>query len=200
MDAIDEIINTNKIRRYTNDYYHLRMSTNLINFISCKNKIKFKSNFDRKGAKKFLNEKAKAMEEIVLDENTDEEKKTISNHNHDNFKRHRSHNKYAFRNKIVKHHKSQKALLNNFQLNKLSNKRNNILNYDQIYKSSNTVFLINNVKDIGKIMNKKNKRKCIGSIKKRFSGHNPNEHSFLMTSENDSFIGAIVNQIKEFKN
>ena len=164
MDAIDEIINTNKIRRYTNDYYHLRMSTNLINFISCKNKIKFKSNFDRKGAKKFLNEKAKAMEEIVLDDTTDEEKKNVSNDN--NYKRNKSHNKFFFRNKHVKPHHSHNALLKNFQLNKLSNKKNNILKDDNKYISSNTVFLINSIKDIGKIMNKKNKRKFIGSIKK----------------------------------
>ena len=200
MDAIDEIINTNKIRRYTNDYYHLRMSTNLINFISCKNKIKFKSDFDRKGAKKFLNEKDKAMEEIVLDETTDEEKKTISNDNCKHLKRHISHNKNYIGNKIVKHHNSQKELIQNFKLNKLSNKRNDTLKDDKILMSSNTVFLINSIKDIGKIINKKNKRKCIGSIKKRFTDNNPNEQSFLMMGENDSFIGTIVSQIKEHKN
>ena len=91
-------------------------------------------------------------------------------------------------------------LLKNFQLNKLSNKKNNILKDENNYISSNTVFLINSVKDIGKIMNKKNKRKFIGSIKKRYSNANGKESSFLMTGENDSFIGSIVNQIKEYKN
>ena len=199
MDAIDKIIYANKIRRYTNDYYHRRTSPKLINFISCKNKIKFKSDFDRKGAKKFLNEKDKAMEEIVLDETTDEEKKT-SNDNYKHFERHRSHNKYYIGNKIVKHHNSQKELIQNFKLNKPSNKRINIPNDDNKFLSANTVFLINSIKDIGKIINKKNKRKCIGSIKKRFTDNNPNEQSFLMMGENDSFIGSIVSQIKENKN
>ena len=198
MEAFDEMLCTNNIRRYTKDYYQRRMLAKLVNFISSKNKLKFKSDFDRKGAKKFLDEKAKAMEEIVLDDTTDEEKKNVSNDN--NYKRNKSHNKFLFRNKHVKPHHSHNALLKNFQLNKLSNKKNNILKDENNYISSNTVFLINSVKDIGKIMNKKNKRKFIGSIKKRYSNANGKESSFLMIGENDSFIGSIVNQIKEYKN
>ena len=139
------------------------------------------------------------MEEIVLDETTDEEKKT-SNDNYKHFERHRSHNKYYIGNKIVRHHNLQKELIQNFKLNKPSNKRINIPNDDNKFLSANTVFLINSIKDIGKIINKKNKRKCIGSIKKRFTDNNPNEQSFLMMGENDSFIGSIVSQIKEHKN
>jgi hypothetical protein len=198
MEAFDEMLCTNKIRRYTKDYYHRRMSAKLVNFISSKNKLKFSSDFDRKGAKKFLCEKAKAMEEIVLDDTTDEEKKNVSNDN--NYKRNKSHNKFIFRNKHVKSHHSYNALLKNFQLNKLSSKKNSTIKDDNIYMSSNTVFLINSIKDIGKIMNKKNKRKLLGSIKKRYSNANGKESSYLMTGENDSFICTIVNEIKEFKN
>ena len=198
MEAFDEMLCTNKIRRYTKDYYNRRISAKLVNFISSKNKLKFRSDFDRKGAKKFLDEKAKAMEEIVLDDTTDEENKNILNEN--NYKRNKSHNKFVIGNRHVKPHHSHNSLLMNFQINKFSNKKNNTLKDDNKYMSSNTVLLINSIKDIGKIMNKKNKRKFLGSIKKRYSNANGKESSYLMTGENDSFIGSIVNQIKEFKN
>ena len=106
MKVIDDIY-TNKLRRYTNDYYHRKISEKLINFISCKNKLKFESDFDRKGVKKFLNEKAKAMEEIVLDDSTDDSNKNTSND--DNSQNIDSHDKYSHQNENIKRHKSHKS-------------------------------------------------------------------------------------------
>ena len=55
---------------------------NLLDFISFKNKIVFKSCFDHKGAKAFLREKNKALEEFILEDEVEiediNEKKTYS--------------------------------------------------------------------------------------------------------------------------
>ena len=188
MKVIDDIY-TNKLRRYTNDYYHRKISENLINFISCKNKLKFESDFDRKGAKKFLNEKAKAMEEIVLDDSTDDSNKNTSND--DNSQNIDSHDKYSHQNENIKRHKSHKSLLNNIKINKHSNKKNNILKEKDKYMSSHTIFLIGNFKDIGKIKSKKNKKEVfLGPIKKNDEYNNTN-------SDDDSFIDSIIHHMDE---
>lgn len=57
----------------------------LYDFISCKNKILFKSCFDKKGSKKFLSEKSKAMEKIILFDDL-LEKKQKKNHIRKNIK------------------------------------------------------------------------------------------------------------------
>ena len=174
----------------------------LLNFISRKNKITFKSDFDRKGAKKFLNEKSKAMEEIVLIDYIKEE------NNKDNTKKKKSHHKRNSRknknnNKNNKQHHSQNALIH-LKLHKLSNKKNNLLQKkDQKYNMSSktlSVHIINNIKDIGKIMLNNKKKESIKSIKYENSNYNSREPSYLMTKENDSFIYTIVNQIEESKN
>lgn len=59
---------------------NMRDKKSLVNFISSKNKIILKSCFDHKGAKKFLSDKSKAMDKIVLeddmlDENINKSKK-----------------------------------------------------------------------------------------------------------------------------
>ena len=77
----------------------------LLNFISDKKKIQFKSNFDKKGAKKFLNEKSKAMEEIVLLDYIEEEKNRDISKGHT--KKNKSHNKNSCKNKNIKQHPSR---------------------------------------------------------------------------------------------
>ena len=170
-------------------------SKKLFHFISSKNRIKLESDFDRKSAKKFLNEKSKAMEEIVLiDENTDDE------HNH----KKKSPHKKKHKNKLSKEHHSHNALLK-LKIHKFISKKNGV-NKEHKKKSSlssNTLglYCISDVKDIGKIKNKKsNKKASIESIKFKSSVFNTNEPSYLMTSDNDSFINSIVKQIDESKN
>ncbi len=172
-----------------------KKSKQLFYFISSKNRIKLESDFDRKGAKKFLNEKSKAMEEIVLiDENTDDE------HNH----KKKSPHKKKHNNKLSKVHHSHNALLK-LKIHKFSSKKN-CVNKEHKKKSSLSshtlgLYCISDVKDIGKIKNKKsNKKASIESIKFKSSVFNKNEPSYLMTSENDSFINSIVKQIDESKN
>ena len=66
----------------------------LFDFISNK-KIELKSYFDKKGTKKFLSDKEKAMEEIVLfDEIIDENKGKIN--------RNKSHNRHHHKKKQIK--------------------------------------------------------------------------------------------------
>lgn len=165
---------------------------NLFNFISSKSKIKLKSNFDKKGAKKFLHEKSKAMEEIVLIDD--------AVHDEHHYKKKTSPNKKS------KQYRSEKALLQ-LKLNKFSNKKNNvIINADKNQKnlmSSQTLGLlcISDVKDIGKIKNKKtNKKGSLESIKYKSSCFNQKEAPYLLTSDNDSLINTIVNQFNELKN
>ena len=56
------------------------------------------------------------------------------------------------------------------------------------------------IKDIGKIEFNNNKKKVfIGSIKKKYAD-NKNDSSYLMTSDNDSFIDSIIHQMDELKN
>jgi len=174
----------------------------LLNFISSKNKITFKSDFDRKGAKKFLSEKSKAMEEIVLIDYIEEET------NKDNIKKNKSHHKNSHKNKNnnknIKQHRSQNALIH-LKLHKLSNKKVNLLQKknkkNNMSSKTLSVRFINNIKDIGKINLNNNKKKAsIKSIKSGHSNYNSREPSYLMTRENDSFIYTIVNQMEESKN
>ena len=162
----------------------------LFNFISNTNKIKLKSNFDKKGAKKFLHEKLKAMEEIVLIDDT-------------------AHDEHHYRkktspNKKSKQHHSENAILQ-LKLHKLNHQKNHV-NVDKNLnnlKSSQTLGLlcISDFKDIGKIKNKKTHKKAsIESIKYKSSCFNQKEPPYLLTSDNDSLINTIVNQFDESKN
>jgi hypothetical protein len=196
MKEVDDIY-TNNLRKYRNDYYNRKMSEKLINFISCKNKIKFKTIFDRKGAKQFLNEKEKAMEKMILDDTTDDDNNN-KNSSNDDIKKDIPEDKYLNRNKILEHHQSHDPLLNNIKINnKHMNKKPTEMDK---YMSSNTIFLINSIKDIGKIeFNNSKKKVFIGSIKKKYADKK-DDSSYLMTSDNDSFIDSIIHQMDEIKN
>ena len=61
--------------KYSKNKSNDKSVKSLLNFITTKNKIIFKSYFDSKGSKKFLAEKAKALEEFVLIDEIQEENK-----------------------------------------------------------------------------------------------------------------------------
>ena len=191
MDVVQKK-NLDSIKIRTEKYKSLgkKKPKTLLNFISGKKKIQFKSNFDKKGAKKFLNEKSKAMEEIVLIDYIEEEKNRDISKNHT--KKNKSHNKNSHKNKNIKQHRSQNALIH-LEFHKLSNKNNNLLQEknkkNNLSSKTLSVNFINNIKDIGKININNNKKKVsIISLQSNDS------------RENDSFIYTIVNQIGESKN
>jgi len=174
----------------------------LLNFITTKNRIIFKSYFDCKGSKKFLAEKSKALEECVLiDEIQDED-------DHNLHKKKKRHSKSSHKkNKIKKkysHYPSENHLVRYSHIG--SNKKKNKLfeiNNDNNKKSSKSVpkNFIKDIKDIGKISEKNSVKKSSekeNSNKSKYSVINANEPSYLMTGNNDSFIRAIVNYLDTY--
>ena len=157
----------------------------LLNFFLHKNK--FKSHFDRKGAKKFLNEKAKAMEEIVLMDEIKEDKheKYI-----ENSRKSKSYNKNVEKYNNFKQNNSYNELVNvevhNFNSNKKQIKFEENKNGNDSFISFRNMNVIN--KQNGFIESSKNN-------KNRLSTNNINEPSYLMTGENDSFIYSIVKEM-----
>jgi hypothetical protein len=167
------------------------------------NKNKFKSYFDRKGAKKFLNEKAKAMEEIVL---MDEIKQKKTENFHKNSKKSKSHNKNAQKHKnlnqhplqnelvcLEKHNSSKKQVV--YEENKNANQNNTFVSFGNPNNFKNNIENQNTSKQKeqkGVDESTKNKNKlCTINI---------DESSFLMTEENDSFIYSIVKEMNGCKN
>ena len=131
------------------------------------------------------------MEEIVLIDYIEEEKnRDISKKKK---KKNKSHNENSCKNKNIKQHYSQNALIH-LEFHKLSNKNNNLLQEKKNKKYSLSskplsIKFINDIKDIGKININNNKKKVsIISLQSNDS------------KENDSFIYTIVNQIGESKN
>ena len=180
----------------------------LLNFITKKNRIIFKSYFDCEGSKKFLAEKAKALEECVLvDEIQDKDDHNL----HKKKKRHNeSKHKKSKIKKNFKHYQSENGLTR-FS-HKSSKKKNKFLklfdinkNNDDKRKSSKTVpknFIID-INDIGRISEKSTVKKVSekeNSNKSKYSIINANEPSYLMTGNNDSFINAIINEMAKYKN
>jgi hypothetical protein len=94
----------------------------LLDFISDKNKLSLKTNFDQKGTKEFLNEKNEAMKKIELnedieDDNTSDEKKDSPSHE-------KSHKKCVKFN--LEGHKSTKLIIREKPTNKINfNKKGN---------------------------------------------------------------------------
>lgn len=173
----------------------------LDNFIKTKTKITFESFFDHKGAKKFLAEKEKAMEELILEDEIIEiieEKKFNKKISNSCNKKNNSKSKKNL-NKVLKYYPSQNALIN---LNLKNNKK--IYEKNKKAVSSSKSININfrkNLKNIGKIYPKnKKKRISIESIKSQVTNLKSNEPSYLFTGENDSFIKSIINQMKTIKN
>ena len=172
---------------------NLRDKKSLVNFISSKNKMVLKSCFDHKGAKKFLSDKRKAMDEIILDdeildENLEKiqkkktrnkksktrEKKNIRSVSHDTLD--------VSRKKIIS--ESIKTLPK-----LLSEKILPVKNFEN-----------NNNK--GKLNLYIDKRKVVklSSINSIFSNIQSKEPLNLVVNKNDSFIQSFINEMVKVKN
>ena len=164
----------------------------LFDFISKKNKIKLNSCFDKKGTKKFLLEKEKAMEKIILfDEIIDKKQNTKKSHKDKN------------RKQKARRSKSENAL---FQINKKSDKKIKISSKDFKQKSSHMVISINYVDDgkenQDKAAHSPNKKRVskFNSLNSNFSNINSNEPLNLAVNKNDSLIYSIVSEMSNYQN
>lgn len=150
-----------------------KRTKSLLNFISLKKKIIFKSPFDQKGAKKFLADKEKALEEIILIDEFEDKKNSENNLQY-----------FSKKNKSY-HKKSKNNLMSEKKIQYLKNITNS-----------------KNINDIGRINEKINKNRALKyeSIKSKYSNINTKENTYLMTGESDSFICTIINEMNNYKN
>ena len=159
----------------------------LFDFISDKNKIKLFSYFDKKGAKKFLSEKDKAMKKITLfDEILDENASTKKIHKDKKLKK-----------------KARRSISDNlykFKIKKSSDKKISTKNI----KKSQMVISINYIDD-GKnnddktnlySVNKKAVTKY-NSISSNYSNIMPSSPKNLIMNKNDSLIFSIVSEMSK---
>jgi hypothetical protein len=165
----------------------------LQNFLLIRNK--FKSKFDRKGAKKFLKEKEKAMEEMDLNDEIPEEKT-------ENSQKSKSEDKYNEKNKHLIQNPSENELV--YFEKKNSSKKQVV--YKEENKNTNanqnaSFVSFKNSKDFNYNTEVQNMNQQKGLIeppkkKKKFAFIITNEPSFLMTGD-DSFIYSIVKEMNE---
>jgi hypothetical protein len=184
----DKILKTNHEQIYNN------LKTDILNnekflfdFISDKNKIKLFSYFDKKGAKKFLSEKDKAMKKITLfDEILDENASTKKIHKDKKLKK--------------KARRSISDNLSKFKIKKSSDKKISTKNI----KKSQMVISINYIDD-GKnnddktnlySVNKKAVTKY-NSISSNYSNIMPSSPKNLIMNKNDSLIFSIVSEMSK---
>ena len=179
-----------------NESENLRDKKSLFDFISSKNKIVLKSCFDHKGAKKFLSDKKKAMDKIVLeddilDENIEKNKKkkklnVKSKTSEKKNLRSESHNALNFLEK----QKSTENLKDKVKL--LSEKRLPVKNFRN-FESKNNKGKLNLVVDKRKVTK-------LSSINSVFSNIQTKEPLNLAVNKNDSFINSIINEMVEVTN
>ena len=184
---------THKVKKNKSKGKINKKQKSLKDFFSIK-KLILKSAFDHKGSKHFLAEKSKAMEELILEdeiitENKDQKEK-------------RTKKSISPREKTKEKNKSD---LNHSIYGKIHSKLNifkNIKKHNEKIKMSNKTvsdYFKNNIKDIGKIIQKNNKKNA-ELIIYISSNKNLNDPSFLITSENDSLIKNIINEMTYLKN
>ena len=176
-----------------NESENLRDKKSLFDFISSKNKIVLKSCFDHKGAKKFLSDKKKAMDKIVLeddilDENIEKNKKkkkpnVKSKTSEKKNLRSESHNALN----VLEKQKSTDNLKDKLKL--LSEKRLPVRNFE----SKNNKGKLNLVVDKRKVTK-------LSSINSVFSNIQTKEPLNLAVNKNDSFINSIINEMVEVTN
>ena len=176
-----------------NESENLRDKKSLFDFISSKNKIVLKSCFDHKGAKKFLSDKKKAMDKIVLeddilDENIEKNKKkkklnVKSKTSEKKNLRSESHNALN----VLEKQKSTENLKDKLKL--LSEKRLPVRNF----QSKNNKGKLNLVVDKRKVTK-------LSSINSVFSNIQTKEPLNLAVNKNDSFINSIINEMVEVTN
>ena len=176
-----------------NESENLRDKKSLFDFISSKNKIVLKSCFDHKGAKKFLSDKKKAMDKIILeddilDENIEKNKKkkkpnVKSKTSEKKNLRSESHNALN----VLEKQKSTDNLKDKLKL--LSEKRLPVRNFE----SKNNKGKLNLVVDKRKVTK-------LSSINSVFSNIQTKEPLNLVVNKNDSFINSIINEMVEVTN
>ena len=176
-----------------NESENLRDKKSLFDFISSKNKIVLKSCFDHKGAKKFLSDKKKAMDKIVLeddilDENIEKNKKkkkpnVKSKTSEKKNLRSESHNALN----ILEKQKSTENLKDKVKL--LSEKRLPVRNFESK----------NNKRKLNLVVDKRKVTK-LSSINSVFSNIQTKEPLNLAVNKNDSFINSIINEMVEVTN
>ena len=170
----------------------------LFDFISNK-KIKLKSYFDKKGTKKFLSDKEKAMEEIILfDEIIDKKKNRDKSHHYPHKKAKTKKNKNSYS-------KSEKKIYK-VETHKTHKKKNKS---DKFLKDSSGMFItINYVNDSNNYKNdkiansavNKNRIKPFSSITSNCSNIKASEPLNLLINKNDSVIHSIVNEMGIIQN
>ena len=200
---MDEYLNIkssdNLRKKYSGKTFNLDESENqkdkksLVNFISSKNKIVLKSCFDHKGAKKFLSEKQKAMDIIVLEDEIPDE----------NIEKHRKKKKFNRKSKTKdkKHLRSESHnALDSLTKQKTSE---NLKDYPKL--SSENTLPDKNLKsknNLGKLNLDTYKRKSLkmSSIISNFSNIQIKDSLNLIVNKNDSFINSIINEMTRVKN
>ena len=201
MDGYLNFKSSNNLRiKYSGKSFNLSESENLrdkkslVDFISSsKNKIILKSCFDHKGAKKFLSDKSKAMDEIVLedeilDENIEKskKKKKLNKKCKTRVKRHlraESHNALdvLWKQKTAANLKAIPKLLSEKTLPTKN------------FESKNSIGKLNLVVDKKKVAK-------LSSINSTFSNIQCKEPLNLAVNKNDSFIHSIINEMVKVKN
>ena len=200
---MDEYINfksSNNLRKkYSGKTFNLDESENLkdkkslANFISSKNKIVLKSCFDHKGAKKFLSDKSKAMDEIFLEDE-------IPDENIEKSKKKKKFNKKS-KTRDKKHLRSQSH--NALDILGKPKAFENLKAYHKLL-SENTLPDKNfkDKKNKGELNLYSDNRKSLkmNSIISNFSNIQIKESSNLILNTNDSFINSIINEMVKVKN
>ena len=179
----DNISNT----QYTNIRNNLSQNENrddkniLFNFLSLKKKIKLNSCFDRKGAKKFLLEKEKAMASLELPDDIIDE----------NNKKKRRSRKSVVKNKSKRKHRSesQKELIN-VKIRKSKNINEDKKGHRKKKMSEKTVPLYF-------AQNNKSRQERKITINSDFSNIKEKESLNLASNHNDSFIHLILKEMAE---
>jgi len=163
----------------------------LLLFISSKNKIAFKSHFDKKGTKKFLSEKEKAMEKIILIDEIKDENNKNKKHHHEKSKKIKKKARRSISDNIIKFNPkaiNQKlAPSQNFQKSQKI-----IINYIDDGKNNDTNNQI-------KFPNKKKVVK-LNSISSNYSNINSIEPLNLAINKNDSLIFSIISEMSNVNN
>ena len=182
----DKILKTNQEQIY-NNLKTLNDEKFLCDFISDKNKIKLYSCFDKKGAKKFLSEKDKAMKKITLfDEILEGNVSTKKKHKKLKKKARRSISDNLAEIKIKKpKHKKSKVSSKNIKKSEMVIN----INYVEDKKiSDNKINLFN--------INKKAVSKY-NSISSKYSNIIANSPKNLAMNKNDSLIFSIVSEMSK---
>lgn len=200
MDEYLNIKSSNNLRKkYSGKTFNLDSSENLkdkkslVNFISSKNKIVLKSCFDHKGAKRFLSDKNKAMDEIFLEDE-------IPDENIEKSKKKKKFNKKSkTRDKKHLRSESHKAL---DTLGKQKTCENLKVYHKLLSEKTLPDKNFKDKKNKGELNLYSDKRKYLkmNSFNSNFSNIKIKESLNLVLNTNDSFINSIINEMVRIKN